>query len=107
MSKSPVSDIECTPGVCGGDACIARTRIPVWTIVRAHQLGGSDEEILEDYPALSHHDLANAWAYYELHRADIDQQIASNESLDLSEPQQKVEKNYERHKEPSIRPIHQ
>ena len=79
MSKSPVSDVE--PGVCGGDACIARTRIPVWVVVRAHQLGCSDEEVLEDYPALSHHDLDSAWAYYELHRADIDQQIASNESL--------------------------
>ena len=30
---------------------------------------------------MSHHDLDSAWAYYELHRADIDQQIASNESL--------------------------
>ena len=83
VSKSPVSGIECTPGVCGGDACIRRTRIPVWLLVRAHQLGSSDEEILDSYPTLSHHDLDNAWAYYELHQADIEQQIASNECLDL------------------------
>ena len=83
MSKRPVSGIECTPGVCGGDPCIARTRIPVWVLVRAHQLGSSDEEILEDYPTLSHQDLDHAWHYYERHRADIDQQIANNESLEL------------------------
>lgn len=83
MSKRPVPGIECTPGVCGGDPCIARTRIPVRVLVRAHQLGSSDEEILEDYPTLSHQDLDNAWYYYERHRADIDQQIANNESLEL------------------------
>ncbi len=89
MSKSPVPGIECTPGVCGGDACVARTRIPVWVLVRAHQLGGSDEDVLEDYPTLCHDDLDNAWAYYDLHRAHIDQQIADNESLELPERPQK------------------
>lgn len=85
MSKSPVSGIERTPGVCGGDACVVYTRIPVWVLVRAHQLGVSDDEILADYPALNHHDIDNAWAYYKLHQAEIERQIASNECLDLSE----------------------
>ena len=85
MSKSPVSGIECTPGVCGGDACVARTRIPVWALVRARQLGVTDDEIVADYPALSHHDIDKAWAYYELHQAEIERQIASNECLGLSE----------------------
>ena len=26
---------------------------------------------VEDYPALSHHDIDNAWAYYKLHQAEI------------------------------------
>lgn len=85
MSKSPISGIECTPGVCGGDACVAHTRIPVWALVRARQLGVSDDEILADYPALSHHDIDNAWAYYKLHQAEIERQIASNECLGLPE----------------------
>ena len=85
MSKSPVSGIERTPGVCGGDACVVYTRIPIWVLVRAHQLGVSDDEILADYPALNHHDIDNAWAYYKLHQAEIERQIASNECLDLSE----------------------
>ena len=85
MSKWPVSGIERTPGVCGGDPCVRRTRIPVWLLVRAQQLGSSNEDILVDYPTLSHQDLDNAWHYYKQHRADIDQQIADNESLGLPE----------------------
>ena len=82
MSKWPVAGIERTPGVCGGDACVRRTRIPVWLLVRARQLGSSDEEILEDYPTLNRRDLDNTWCYYEQHRADINQQIADNESVE-------------------------
>ena len=83
MSKSSVSGIRCTPGVCGGDPCIRWTRIPVWLLVQSRQLGASDEEILEDYPTLSQDDLDNAWAYYKLHQAEIDQQIASQELLEV------------------------
>lgn len=82
MSKSSVPGIRRTPGVCGGDPCIRRTRIPVWLLVDIRQLGGSDEDILDDYPTLSQEDLDNAWAYYELHQTDIDQQIASQEFLE-------------------------
>jgi uncharacterized protein (DUF433 family) len=37
-----MTGIERTPGVCGGDACIAGTRIPVWVpeideIIRANE----------------------------------------------------------------------
>ena len=35
------SGIEQTPGVCGGDACVAGTRIPVWVLVNARRLGVS------------------------------------------------------------------
>ena len=38
--------IERTPGVCGGDACLLRTRIPVWVLVRARLLGSSESELL-------------------------------------------------------------
>jgi len=33
------SGIEKTPGLCGGDACIRQTRIPVWVLVNACGLG--------------------------------------------------------------------
>jgi len=38
------------PGVCGGAACIADTRIHVWVLERARQFGMSDADLLEDYP---------------------------------------------------------
>lgn len=71
--------IEKTPGVCGGEARIARTRIPVWLLVRQRQLGISEEEILLGYPTLREEDLANAWNYYRGHQEEIEAQIMENE----------------------------
>jgi len=71
--------IEKTPGVCGGDACIAKTRIPVWVLVNARRLGISEEQLLYDYPTLSAADLANAWAYAEAFPSEIEIVIAKNE----------------------------
>lgn len=44
--------IEKTPGVCGGDACIAGTRIPVWSLVNSRKLGMADGQLLDAYPTL-------------------------------------------------------
>ncbi len=72
--------IESTPGVCGGEPCIVRTRIPVWLLVQARCLGTTEAELLRCYPTLRAEDLANAWAYYRAHRDEIDEQIRDNES---------------------------
>jgi uncharacterized protein (DUF433 family) len=72
--------IESTPQVLGGEPCIVRTRIPVWLLVQARKLGSSEVEILRAYPALRAEDLINAWAYYDAHQDDIEQQIAENET---------------------------
>jgi uncharacterized protein (DUF433 family) len=71
--------IESNPGVSGGEPCIVRTRIPVWVLVRARQLGASEADLLRAYPTLRAEDLANAWAYARSHRAEIEQQIRENE----------------------------
>lgn len=73
------SDIEKTPGVCGGVACIAGTRIPVWVLLRAQQLGATDRRIREMYPALTQRDLHSAWHYVAAHEDEILQQIRENE----------------------------
>jgi uncharacterized protein (DUF433 family) len=57
-----------------------RTRIPVWVLVQARQLGASEADLLRDYPTLRAEDLANAWAYARAHREEIKQQIAENEA---------------------------
>ena len=72
--------IESTAGVCGGEPCVVRTRIPVWVLVRASRLGSSESDLLRAYPSLRAEDLGNAWSYYDLHREEIDRQIAENEA---------------------------
>jgi type III restriction enzyme len=71
--------VQKTPGVCGGDACIRKTRITVWGLVERRTLGASDDEMLRDIPGLTRDDLRVAWEYYEQHREEIDQAIRENE----------------------------
>lgn len=73
------SGIETTPGVCGGDARIAQTRIPVWTLEGYRRLGMSEAEILAAYPGLRATDLVNAWSYVAAHRDEVDRLIRENE----------------------------
>jgi len=72
--------IESRPDVAGGEACIVRTRIPVWLLVQARKLGTSEADLLRAYPTLRAEDLANAWGYYRSHRKEIETQIRENES---------------------------
>ncbi len=76
----PDHGIEKTPGVCGGDARIVRTRIAVWTLEQARRAGLSDEQILRAYPTLRAGDLAAAWAYAAAHADEIERQIIENEA---------------------------
>ncbi|MBE9226684.1 DUF433 domain-containing protein [Phormidium sp. LEGE 05292] len=71
--------IEKTPGVCGSEACIAKTRIPVWILVNARRIGITDTELLYDYPTISAADLTNAWAYAEAFPEEIEIAIRKNE----------------------------
>ena len=71
--------IDKTEGVCGGEARFARTRIPVWLLVRQQDLGLTDQEILSDYPTLREEDLHNAWNYYRAHKNEINNLIKENE----------------------------
>ena len=72
--------IESAPDVCGGEACIVRTRIPVWVLVQARRLGTREADLLCAYPTLRAEDLVNAWAYYRSHRDEVEQQIRENEA---------------------------
>jgi uncharacterized protein (DUF433 family) len=72
--------VEKTPGVVGGDACIAGTRIPVWDLVQYQRLGAPDAKILEAYPQLTATDLTHAWQYAEAHAAEIELAIQQNEA---------------------------
>lgn len=71
--------IESRDGVCGGEACIVRTRIPVWVLLRLRQSGASEADILGSYPTISAEDLANGWHYARSHLAEIEAQARANE----------------------------
>jgi len=72
--------IDSVPGVCGGEACISRTRIPVWLLEQARRQGATEADLLRSYPTLRAEDLSNAWAYVRAHRAEIDGAIQANEA---------------------------
>ncbi|WP_333439692.1 DUF433 domain-containing protein [Microcoleus sp. herbarium2] len=41
--------ISKTPGVCGGDACMRNTRIPVWVLESFRRLGMNESRLLDNY----------------------------------------------------------
>jgi uncharacterized protein (DUF433 family) len=67
-----------TPDVCGGSACIVRTRLAVWFLQAARKWGATNEEIIRSYPVLRQVDLEAAWAYVYLHPEEIERAIAEN-----------------------------
>jgi uncharacterized protein (DUF433 family) len=70
--------IEKTPGICGGAARVAGTRIPVWQLVEARDLGVSEAQLLIDYRRLKAVNLADAWDYANVHPREIAAQIRQN-----------------------------
>jgi uncharacterized protein (DUF433 family) len=68
-----------TPGVCGGEACIAGTRIAIWLLVEARRLGIAEVQLLQDYPHISAADLVNAWIYADAYPEEIEAAIHANE----------------------------
>ncbi|BAY31863.1 hypothetical protein NIES2107_37490 [Nostoc carneum NIES-2107] len=79
MSHIKAKCITKTPGICGGEACIAGTRIAVWLLVEAHRLGLTEVQILQDYPHISAADLVNAWSYADAYPEEIEAAIIANE----------------------------
>ena len=71
--------IESTLGICGGDPCIVRTRIPVWLLENFRRMGVSEGDLLDSYPTLRSEDLANAWAYVRIHAEEMERQILAQE----------------------------
>jgi uncharacterized protein (DUF433 family) len=62
-----------TPGVCGGEACIAGTIIAVWLLVEA--------QLLHDYSYIIAADLVNAWIYADAYPEEIAMAILANNEV--------------------------
>jgi uncharacterized protein (DUF433 family) len=72
--------IDSTPGASGGEACIVRTRVPVWVLEQSRRLGMSEDALLRSYPTLRAEDLVNAWSYVRSHCNEIENEIRENEN---------------------------
>jgi len=73
--------IQKTAGVCGGNARIRNTRIPVWTIISLQNQGAGDREILENFPILTPFDLIAARVYYQNNVLEIDREIGESDNF--------------------------
>jgi uncharacterized protein (DUF433 family) len=67
-----LSLISINPAICHGQACIRGTRIPVSVILDNLAAGLTEQEILEEYPGLTHEGIRAAIAYAaELAREEV------------------------------------
>jgi len=71
-----------TPDVCGGRACIANTRMPVWTLHAFWNAGTADEALLASYPWLCASQLDQAREYIRSHWDEIERDLRDQEAED-------------------------
>lgn len=69
------SNIEITPGTCGGKPRIAGHRVRVQDVVVWTEQGQSADEIVAHIPSITLSDVYAALAYYHDHRNEIDGDI--------------------------------
>ena len=81
MPPLELGHIEVTPNICGGKPHISGHRITVQDIVIWHERMGLDPDEIASGYGLTLGDVYAALAYYHDHRAEVDQSIASDESL--------------------------
>ena len=71
-----------TPGVCGGKACVAGTRIRVQDVYVWHELQGqSVDEVVARFPQLKPADVHAALTYYWDHREEIAAEMKAADEL--------------------------
>ena len=70
-----------TPGVLGGRARIAGTRIAVSHVVAMVEAGFTVDDVLREYPQLTRGQVEEALRYYEEHREEIDADLEEDERL--------------------------
>lgn len=69
------------PGVVGGEPTVVGTRLAIRHIVQAMRFTESVEQLVTEwYPSLTPGLVAEALAFYEVHREEIDRDIAENDA---------------------------
>lgn len=85
MASQSLGGIQKTPGVCGGDACLGKTCIPVWSLVNDRRQGMNEAQILAAFLSLTAIDLVNAWGDAEVHSEEIETAIRENEEIMMAD----------------------
>ena len=67
------------PRIVGGEPTIKGTRIPVRVLVLYRRYEPDLTHLYEDYPRLTRADVDEAFAYYEVHREEIDSYIRESQ----------------------------
>ena len=70
-----------TADICGGRTRIDGTRITVHRIATLYKQGQSPEEMVQTYPQLSLAQLYSALAYYHANRAEVESELAADDTL--------------------------
>ena len=73
--------ITSTPGVQGGQPCLAGTRIRVQTIAIRHLQGETPEQLLEEWPYVGLAKIHAALAYYHANKERMDAFIEEERRL--------------------------
>jgi uncharacterized protein (DUF433 family) len=74
-----IQHITKSPGICGGEACIAGHRIRVADIAVWHERRGySPDEVVDVFPGITLADVHSALAYYFDHRDEIEKELAED-----------------------------
>ena len=81
----PYPHIVRNPQILAGEPTIAGTRIAVRNIIVAARYTPTVEELCMDYPHLTREEIAEAFAFYADHRAEIDRYIAENDAALVSD----------------------
>lgn len=63
IGKKMIHRIVSDPNICGGEPCVAGTRIPVWVILSHLAAGEDTETILRNFPSLSKEDIQACLEY--------------------------------------------
>jgi uncharacterized protein (DUF433 family) len=77
--SQPFPRIVRDPAILHGEPVVEGTRVSVRAVVLALRFDGSMDEVAQHFPHVERSALQEALAYYEAHRAEIDEYIRANQ----------------------------
>lgn len=73
-----------TFGVCGGRACVAGKRLPVWLLVAWRYLGMKRAALVGMHAGILPRDIRAAWRYARVHPEEVARDLRENDRADAA-----------------------